>query len=114
HQGRETGGGAGHGWEQRGVDDPQPGDAAYPALVVGDRHRVAVGAHAAGAGGVPHADPGRADEGFERLVVGHQLVEAVPLDDVMVDQIAPQPLRSVDQLGDDLRLAPVLVVDHAD
>ena len=79
----------------------RPGDAAHPALIVGDRHRVAVRAHAAGAGGMPDADRGLADEFLQRVVVGHQLVEAIPLDDKPVDDPAAQPFRPVEQLRDD-------------
>src|SRR5213075_336310 len=69
---------------------------------------------AASTAGVPHADAGLADKGFERLVIGHQLVEGEALDDKPVDQITAQPLRPVEQLREELRQPPVLVVDDAD
>ena len=63
---------------------------------------------------MPHPDRRPADKGFERLVIGHQFVETEPFDDEMVDQIAAQPVRAVEQFGEELCQAAVLVVDDAD
>ena len=63
---------------------------------------------------MPHADRRLAHEGFERLVVAHDLLEGKTFDDEIVDHVVAQRRRPVHQLcgdgGEDL----VLGVDHAD
>jgi hypothetical protein len=51
---------------------------------------------------VPYADHRFADKVFERLVVTHQLIEAIPSTENPLDQDAAQPGRAVEQLGDDV------------
>ena len=114
HQGREVGVGARHHGEDRGVDDAQALHALDPSLGVDDRHRIVRPAHAAGAGGMPHADRRLAHEGFERLVVVHHLVEGEALDHELVDHVAAQRRRPVEHLRHDAGQDLVLGVDHAD
>ena len=52
---------------------------------------------------MPHADLRRADEIFERLVIMHQLIEAITLHDNLLDDHPAQPGRAVEQFGDDYR-----------
>ena len=104
----------GHQREDRGVDDAQALDAAHAALRVGDGHGVAVGAHAAAAGGVPHADRRLAHERLARLVVGHHLLEGEALGDDVADQVAPERGRPVEQRAGDRGQELVLGVDDAD
>src|ERR1700744_6413192 len=48
---------------------------------------IAVGAHAAGAGGVPYADGGFADERLQLVVVGQDVLESDALHDQGLDQV---------------------------
>ena len=63
---------------------------------------------------MPDADRGLAHECFERFVVVHHLVEGKSLDHEIVDHVAPECRRPVEQGGHRLGQPLVLGVDHAD
>ena len=112
HHHREVGVGAGDDRKHRGVDDPEPFDGMHASGGVGDRHRVVDRPHAAGAGGMPDADRGAADEVGQHVVVLEQNLQVRRLDDQLVHEQAAQRRRSVEKPRNGVGQHLVLAADR--